>query len=106
MVEELVGDVRDEHDRRRGGVRPLADGGWSVPGLLRPDELAEQTRVVVPDDGAWETLGGLVMATLGRVPVVGDEVEVAGVVLRVEVMAGRRVDRIRVDPPPPDREAP
>ena len=96
VVEELVGDVRDEHDRRRGGVRLLAEGGWSVPGLLRPDELAEQTRLVVPDAGAWETLGGLVMAELGRIPEVGDEVEVAGIRIRVEAMAGRRVDRLTV----------
>lgn len=96
VVEELVGDVRDEHDRRRGGVRLLAGGAWSVPGLLRPDELAEQTRLVVPDAGAWETLGGFVMAELGRIPEVGDEVEVAGTRLRVEAMAGRRVDRLTV----------
>ncbi|HQY34075.1 MAG TPA: hemolysin family protein, partial [Actinotalea sp.] len=68
VIEELVGEVADEHDLRRAGARRAADGTWTVPGLLRPDELAEQTRLVVPDDGAYETLGGLVMALLGRVP--------------------------------------
>ena len=101
VVEELVGDVRDEHDRRRGGVRRLASGAWSVPGLLRPDELAEQTRLIVPDVGAWETLGGLVMAELGRIPEAGDEIEVAGVRIRVEAMAGRRVDRLTLATVPP-----
>lgn len=96
VVEELVGDVADEHDPRRAGVHPLGDGVWSVPGLLRPDELTEQTGLVVPEEGAYETLGGLVMALLGRVPVVGDVVQVAGVMLRVEAMDGRRVSRVRV----------
>jgi len=96
VVEELVGDVADEHDPRRAGVRRVGAGVWSVPGLLRPDELAEQTGLVVPEEGAYETLGGLVMAHLGRVPAAGDSVEVADVVLRVEVMDGRRVSRLRV----------
>src|SRR5674476_1073668 len=96
VVEELVGDVADEHDPRRVGVHPLGDGVWSVPGLLRPDELTEQTGLVVPEEGAYETLGGLVMALLGSVPVVGDVVQVTGVMLRVEAMDGRRVTRVRV----------
>ncbi len=96
VVEELVGDVADEHDPRRAGVRRVGAGVWSVPGLLRPDELAEQTGVQVPEEGAYETLGGLVMARLGRVPETGDLVEVPGVQLRVEAMDGRRVSRVRV----------
>lgn len=96
VIEELVGEVADEHDPRRAGVRRAADESWSVPGLLRPDELAESTGLVVPDESAYETLGGLVMAMLGRVPHAGDVVEVTGVRLAVEQMDGRRVDRLRV----------
>ena len=95
VVEELVGDVRDEHDRRRSGSTRRVDGSWAVPGLLRPDELEETTGLKVTQDGPFETLGGLVMALLGRVPVVGDEVEVDGVRLEVEQMSGRRVERLR-----------
>ncbi|BDZ42940.1 membrane protein [Paraoerskovia sediminicola] len=100
VVEELVGDVADEHDARRAGAARAADGSWVVPGVVRPDELAEVTGVVVPDDGAYETLGGLVMERLGRVPATGDEVEVGGVTLRVEAMDRRRVERVRVVPAP------
>ena len=64
--------------------------------MLRPDELEEITGLVVPDDGPYETLGGLVMAELGRIPAVGDAVEVEGVRLEVERMAGRRVEQLRV----------
>ncbi|GAA1709609.1 hemolysin family protein [Isoptericola hypogeus] len=96
VVEELVGDVADEHDPRRAGVVRGADGSWVVPGVLRPDELAERTGIDVPEAPAYETLGGLVMAVLGRVPAAGDEVEVDGVRLRVEAMDSRRVERVRV----------
>ena len=104
VVEELVGDVADEHDRRRAGAARRADGSWFVPGVMRPDELTEVTGLSVPEDAAYETLGGLVMSRLGRVPVVGDEVVVgsgrARVVVRVEAMEGRRVERIIVRPAP------
>ncbi|MPV38837.1 hemolysin family protein [Georgenia subflava] len=96
VVEELVGDVADEHDRRRSGAHAGPGGSWVVPGVMRPDELGHQADLHVPDDGPFETLGGLVMDRLGRIPRVGDEVTVADVVLHVEQMDGRRVDRLRV----------
>lgn len=102
VVEELVGDVADEHDRRRSSASLRADGSWVLPGLLRPDELTEVTGLTVPDDGPYETLGGLVMALLGRVPQVGDEVDADGVRLLVEQMDGRRIERVAVMPVPDD----
>jgi CBS domain containing-hemolysin-like protein len=100
VVEEIVGDVADEHDPRRAGAVRAADGSWVVPGVMRPDELEETTGLLVPEDPAYETLGGLVMARLGRVPQVGDAVEVTErghhVRLRVESMTGRRAERVRV----------
>ena len=96
VVEEIVGEVADEHDRRRGDVLRTADGAWSVPGRMRPDELREATELVVPSGPAYETLGGLVMAELGRVPRVGDEIVVGPVALTVGRMEGRRIDRLRI----------
>lgn len=96
VVEELVGDVADEHDRRRASTARAADGSWLLPGVLRPDELVEVTGLHVPADGPYETLGGLLMFVLGRIPVGGDEIVVDGVRLRVDAMAGRRVERVRV----------
>jgi CBS domain containing-hemolysin-like protein len=96
VVEEIVGEVSDEHDRRRAGTARLVDGSWSLPGGLRPDEVEEVTALSVPEDGPYETIGGLVMAELGRIPAVGDEIEVPGVRIRVDQMAGRRVERVRV----------
>lgn len=96
VVEELVGEVADEHDPMRRPVRPGGEHTWLVAGTLRPDELHHETGLSVPDEAPYETLGGLVMTMLGRLPVVGDEVTVPGVLLRVEQMDGRRVDSIRV----------
>ena len=96
VIEELVGDVADEHDRRRASTTRSADGSWLLPGVLRPDELAEVTGLQVPDDGPYETLGGLLMSELGRIPTTGDEIVVGRVILQVEAMAGRRVERVRV----------
>ena len=102
VVEELVGEVADEHDRARAGGARWADGTWHRPGVTRPDELAERTDLVVPDDGPYETLGGLVMARLGRIPVVGDLVAIGHVRIEVERMAGRRVERVHVWTEPDD----
>ena len=96
VVEELVGDVADEHDRRRQSAARAADGSWVLAGVLRPDELAEVTGLRVPDDGPYETLGGLLMSELGRIPTTGDEIVIGRVRLQVEAMAGRRVERVRV----------
>ena len=95
VVEEIVGEVSDEHDRTRSSGRQLADGSWSVPGLWRPDEVRDRLGAPLPDGPAYETTGGFVMAALGRVPVVGDIVTLPGWTLEVIQMAGRRVARVR-----------
>lgn len=97
LVEELVGEVADEHDRTRAGV--VRRGEFvSFPGILRPDELLDRTGIRVPEDGAYETVAGYVMASLGRMPVVGDEVDIEGGRFRVQRMDGRRIDRIQFTP--------
>ena len=97
LVEELVGEVSDEHDRSKPDVVRSRD--WlTFPGLLRPDELLERSGVVVPEEGPFETVGGWLMSELGRLPVVGDEVAIATGVFRIERLDGRRIDRIRYTP--------
>lgn len=106
VIEELVGEVSDEHDRRRAPAARTEDGSWLLPGVLRPDELAETTGLEVPSDGPYETLGGLLMFELGRIPVEGDEITVDRVRLRVDAMDGRRVERVAVsEVAVPDEEA-
>jgi CBS domain containing-hemolysin-like protein len=76
VVEEIVGDIADEHDPRAQQARQLRDGSWSLSGLLRPDEVADLTEVELPEDVDYDTIAGLVLQVLGKVPAVGDTAEV------------------------------
>jgi CBS domain containing-hemolysin-like protein len=73
LIEEIVGDIQDEHDAVNPEVVKIA-GGHRVSGLLRIDEVADKTGFRAPE-GEYETIGGLVMQTLGHIPEVGDSVE-------------------------------
>jgi CBS domain containing-hemolysin-like protein len=97
LIEELVGDVADEHDRRRPTMYRAPGGAWIAQGDLRPDEVVEHSGIEIPESPAYETIGGFVMARLGRVAEAGDEVEVDGVRVTVERMEGRRIDRVRIE---------
>jgi CBS domain containing-hemolysin-like protein len=110
LVEEIVGDIADEHDRLSERSRHRGDGAWSLSGLLRPDEVAEQTGLLLPESEDYETIAGLVHAMLGHIATRGDEVVLAAepvqdpdddvhhepvpVRLTVERMQGRRIDRL------------
>lgn len=96
VVEEIVGDVSDEHDRRRRGIKKSPSGGYMVPGTLRPDELLAKTGIEVEEEGPYETLAGFIMNELGQIPEVGDVVETSDATLEVVAMQGRRVTRIHV----------
>jgi CBS domain containing-hemolysin-like protein len=109
LVEEIVGDIADEHDRLSSRSRHRRDGTWSLSGLLRPDEVEEQTGVALPESEDYETIAGLIHVELGRIAVRGDVVtlsidrtpgddeddpEPLVVSLTVERMEGRRIDRV------------
>jgi CBS domain containing-hemolysin-like protein len=97
LVEELVGELADEHDRAKSGVTRGANSSVLFPGMIRPDELQEMA-ILVPAKASYETVAGFIMSSIGRVPEVGDEVSIENGVLRVERMDGRRIDRVRFTP--------
>ncbi|MBN1171836.1 MAG: CBS domain-containing protein, partial [Micromonosporaceae bacterium] len=76
IAEELVGDIRDEDDLPGPALISLGEGWWRVPGRWRPDEIAEATGIALPEDPTYDTLSGLVLARLGRIPIVGDQVTI------------------------------
>ncbi|NUO98070.1 MAG: HlyC/CorC family transporter [Nonomuraea sp.] len=104
LVEELIGDIADEYDlpeEQSDEPSPvLLPPGASVtlPALLRADEVEERTGFRMPE-GPYETLAGLVMAVLGRIPGPGDEVAVREWTLRVEAMRGHRIDQVTLTAP-------
>ncbi len=107
LIEEIVGDVRDEHDANEPVDVQRTDDGFLCSGLLRIDELERDTGYRAPE-GDYDTLGGLVMFLLGRIPAVGDRTPLpphsaaedeAGAPqwsARVARMDGRRVDLVEV----------
>ena len=94
LVEEIVGEVSDEHDRSRAGIVRRADS-ITFPGELRPDELLARTGIAVPEGEVYDTVGGFMMSLLERVPALGDEVRLEHGTLAVVRMDGRRIDRVR-----------
>ncbi|SJN31195.1 Magnesium and cobalt efflux protein CorC [Microbacterium esteraromaticum] len=105
LIEEIVGEVSDEHDRSRAGIVRRGDS-VTFPGEFRPDELRGRTGIEVPEGDVYDTVGGYMMSLLERVPVLGDEVRVETGTLTVVRMDGRRIDRIRytADPVEPEPE--
>ena len=103
LVEELVGEVSDEHDKSRAGIVSMR-GVVTFPGVLRPDEVRTQIGLIIPEDGPYETVAGFIMSELGTVPKVDDEITTEQGTLRVMRMDGRRIDRIRFTPLAPETE--
>ena len=100
LVEELIGDIRDEYDLEQEQATKLPAGEVEVDGLLNLDEFREQTGIELPE-GPYETVAGYVLAALGRLPSQGDSVPVAGHTITVTELDGRRIARLRVAPTPP-----
>jgi CBS domain containing-hemolysin-like protein len=77
IAEELVGPIRDEDDPPEPAPTRQADGSWVVPARWRIDEVADSTGIALPEAPEYDTLSGLVMRELGRVPEVGDRLEIS-----------------------------
>ncbi|TCN44257.1 CBS domain containing-hemolysin-like protein [Kribbella orskensis] len=76
IAEELVGEIHDEDDLPEPDLVPNPEGSWTFPARWRIDQVDEALGISLPEDEYYDTVSGLVMARLGRIPVVGDEVVV------------------------------
>ncbi|KAB8197793.1 DUF21 domain-containing protein [Nonomuraea phyllanthi] len=108
LVEELIGDIRDEYDVEEDVV-VLPAGEIEIDGLTNLNDFATETGIRLPD-GPYETLAGFVMAMLGHVPDSGEKVEIAGFEMTVTELDGRRIARVRVKrgplaESPPDQDS-
>src|SRR6202167_4688372 len=95
LVEELIGDIRDEYDLEQDPATTLRGGEVEVDGLLNLDEFAEQTGITLPE-GPYETAAGYVLAMLGDLPSTGASVQVDGHTITVSELDGRRIARLRI----------
>ena len=102
MVEEIVGEIRDEHEAQ--DVIPQGEGAYSVPGNLDLDRLQELFGVRVEEPGEATTISGLVTSVLGRVPAPGETLQQDGLTFQITESNGRRVVRLLVTGPVAERD--
>jgi CBS domain containing-hemolysin-like protein len=95
IIEELLGEIVDEFDVEDPMIEPLPDGTHQVNARMPLDEVNELLHARLPE-GDWDTIGGLLLSELGRVPAEGESVDVAGWRLTANRLQGRRIGRVRV----------
>jgi putative hemolysin len=100
LLEELVGEIVDEFDVEEPTVERHPDGSVVLSGRYAVDDADQLLGAELPH-GAWDTVGGLMLDALGRVPDVGDSVEVDGFRLTALEVRGRRIGRVRIEPTGP-----
>lgn len=104
LIEEIVGEIEDEHDRIQQQIIRISDREAILDGRVAIDELNEMFHTDI-DDEDFDTVGGCVFHVLGRMPLIGDEAVADGVRLRVLALDGHRISRIRATlEEPPQRE--
>jgi CBS domain containing-hemolysin-like protein len=96
IIEEVVGEISDETDPAGGEVRRLANGDWFVRGHVAVTDLVDYGLHLPVDTDAYNSIGGLVFAQLGRLPRRGDTVNANGFSIRVESVRDNRVEAVRI----------
>jgi putative hemolysin len=102
LVEELVGEIQDEYDVAPADLAVAGDAAIEFDGLAGLGEVSARSGIALPS-GPYDTISGFVVTALGRMPEVGDAVEVDRHRITVTAVAGRRVQRLRVTPLDPDQ---
>jgi CBS domain containing-hemolysin-like protein len=93
IIEEIVGEIRDEFDEEEPAIRKLQDGSYSIDGRI-PIGVVNEALGSGFESEDFDTIGGLVLGHLGRAPEVGDEVRLDGYLLRVDEVDGPRVAQV------------
>jgi CBS domain containing-hemolysin-like protein len=102
IVEQVVGEIRDEHDRTPDTVERLPDGSYRVAGRAGLDEVNEALEWELPR-GDYETVAGLVLATVHRIPLVGEVFRIGRFAITVLEADNRRVLAVRITPDVPKK---
>ena len=100
LLEEIVGEIEDEHDREDPDIVSLGDSRWRVNGGIAIDDLAEAMGVAFPE-GDYDTLGGMIFAQMNAIPEDGStpELSIAGLRMKVTELADHRVAWVEVSKP-------
>jgi putative hemolysin len=105
IIEEIVGEIADEHEDEEASIVEVGDGTWMVSGLFRVETLEERLDADLSGED-YETVAGMIFTTLGRVPATGTVVKKNGWLFEVERADRRRIYRVKVrkDPHPPGED--
>jgi CBS domain containing-hemolysin-like protein len=96
IIEELLGEIVDEFDVEDPMIEPLPDGSHQVNARMPLDEVNDLLHAHLPE-GDWDTIGGLLLSELGRVPTEGEHVDIAGWRLTAQRLQGRRIGRVKIE---------
>src|SRR5499426_731144 len=96
LIEQIVGEIQDEHDVEVDSVVPHSDGSTVIDAGIPVRELNEQLSLNIPETGQYVTLAGFLLAKAGHLMKEGEEIEFEDCVFRVEQMIGRRIMRVRL----------
>ena len=99
VLEEIVGEIDDEHDHPVSRTQDVGRAGTAVSGSSSLDEVRDAVGLPIPD-GPYETLAGFVLHRLGRLPEPATTVELEGWLIEVMAVDGRRIAKLRVVAPP------
>jgi putative hemolysin len=105
LLEELVGEIADEHDRDEPQIQPTGDGTYRASGRLPIEELNELLGVDLPHED-WDTVGGLMLGLLGSIPKEGQEIQYGDLRFKAEKVKGLRVDTVLITRIPGARAEP
>ena len=95
LLEEIVGEIQDEYDTEEKTVETLSENEAVFDARVSIHDMTEVLGVSL-EDGEYDTVGGLVYNRLGKIPVVGDEVEVGGLRLSVLSVSGKRIKKVKI----------
>jgi putative hemolysin len=96
LIEEIVGEIRDEHDIESPVIQ-LSDGTILIDASISLRDLKEDHHIPLPESPEYETLGGLLMTTLQKIPQSGDMVEIEGKRIRIVEMVGQRISKVKLE---------
>ena len=106
LVEEIVGEIQDEHEAEEPpDILPLADGCYEFDGMVLLDDIADMLLITF-EEPEEDTIGGYIFGLLGRKPEVGDKVHIAGYAFKILKTEGFRVVRVQAAPLPAAQEQP
>jgi magnesium and cobalt transporter len=95
LIEEIVGEIHDEHDAKEGNILELPDGYILADGRTEIEKIEEHFNVTFPD-GKYETLGGMILHAIGKIPVTGEKIEIEPFEMIIESADERSIRKVRM----------